>query len=110
MQNFRGTYINKNRDILVGLLEEHVNIINNFDEDELDKVNATIEQVTGVGLEKEILLESYGRINLDYDINEQSLQMFADTCYELGITDTKIDISNVIDSSILEDVLLNVED
>lgn len=104
----RKDYLESHREDVKNFLKEHIRVTDAINADicaATDNINAALLRLTGVKLDSEILSESFGRIKVTYNINEEALRAFADACAEQGIVKTDVTIDGLTDTSLLEEIL-----
>jgi len=105
----RTDYLNSHTDVIQKLLEAHVKetiwIKNNKDES-IKIFNDQIQKITGKTIPNDIISEALSRMEMTYDPVKSSVDKSANDAYNLGfLGDTKPDLSNIFDLTILNKVL-----
>ena len=104
----RNDYLKNNRDTVKAFLREHIRltrIMNDNQSNASKTVNDCINSITGVLLSEDILDDAYGRINFDYNINEDVMNDFLSFCIDYGIVSANVDYDGFVDTSLLREVL-----
>lgn len=108
----RKDYLETHREDVKNFLKMHISTTNAINADiaaAADRVNTALLRLTGVKTDSEILIKSFGRINVTYDINVDMLSEFIDICVERGIVKNDIIVDDLIDTSLLEEILSESE-
>lgn len=107
----RGDYLEEHREDVKLFLKAHINMTNAIKSDVSgaeDMVNSALLKITGVKIEDDILNKSFARMNIDYNINAETVSAFVEMCVEQGVIKDKIDIGCLLDTSLLEEVLFEM--
>jgi NitT/TauT family transport system substrate-binding protein len=105
----RTDYLKNHPDVIKKLLEAHVNEttwINNNKDQAVQVFNAQLEKLTGKTIPADELQNAFSRLEITYDPIKESLYKSANDAFELGfLGDTKPDLSNIYDLTLLNEVL-----
>jgi len=105
----RTDYLKTHPDVIKKLLEAHVDEttwINNNKDQAAQAFNAQLEKLTGTTIPDDELKNAFSRLEITYDPIKESLYTSANDAFELGfLGDTKPDLSNIYDLSLLNKVL-----
>ena len=105
----RTDYLNSHPDIIQKLLESHVKEtiwINNNKDESIKIFNVQIQKITGKTISNDVISEALSRMEITYNPIKSSIDKSANDAYSLGfLGDTKPDLSNIFDLTILNKVL-----
>lgn len=108
----RKDYLESNREKVKSFLKEHIKVTNEINSDiftSTDNINNALLQLTGVKLDSKILSTSFAGIKVTYNINADAIKTFVDACVEQGIVRSGINTDDLVDSSLIEEVLSESE-
>ncbi len=102
-------YVKKNPDVIKKLLEaniEETSWINNHPDEGVQAFNTVLQKLTGKTIPEDEFKAGFSRLRLTYDPIKESLFASANAAYDLGfLGDTKPDLSNIYDLTILNQIL-----
>ncbi|HXU95787.1 MAG TPA: ABC transporter substrate-binding protein [Candidatus Nitrosotalea sp.] len=105
----RTDYLNSHPDMIKKLLEAHVKEtiwIKNNQNDAITNFNIQVQKITGKTIPNDIISQALSRMEITYDPVKSSIDKAANDAYSLGfLGDTKPDLSNIFDLTILNKVL-----
>jgi NitT/TauT family transport system substrate-binding protein len=105
----RTDYLKAHPDVIKKLLEAHVDEtawINNNQDQDAKVFNAQLEKLTGKTIPIDEFQYAFSRLEITYDPVKESLYKSANDAFELGfLGDTKPDLSNIYDMTLLNEVL-----
>lgn len=104
----RKDFLDENRETVKAFLKAHVlatNEINGNTDKAKEKINSELDKLTGVALEEPLFSESFGRLNVSYDINKASFEKLSMAATALNVIDREVKAEDIIDLSVLEEVL-----
>lgn len=104
----RKDYLEQNRDIVKSFLKEHLratDVINSEPWGSLKKANDIINTLTGVALADDVIEATYSRITFDAAVSEEALTSLIDLCRKQGIINMHINYDDIVDTSLLEEIL-----
>lgn len=107
----RADYLEEHRDEVKLFLKEYIGITERINSDNswtVDTVNSALKRLTGVAIEKDILKESLDRIKVDYNIGSDMIELFMDMCVEQGLISEKIPAEELLDTSLLDEILSEI--
>lgn len=101
-------FLKDNREVVKDFLREHVALTlqaNEQLEQSAERANQCIEQLTGSSLADEVVQQAYSRMTITYDPEKESLEQFIDICTELGTISEEVNVDELVDLSLLNEVL-----
>ena len=104
----RPAYLRDNPAIVEALLRAHVELtqfIHANPTEARDLVNTSIEKITTARLPAQVIDAAWQNIDVTYDPIAPSLQKSADEAYAAGFLDTRPDLTEIYDLSLLNKVL-----
>jgi len=105
----RTDYLKNHPDVIKKLLEAHVDEttwINNNKDQAAQVFNDQLEKLTGKTIPIDEFQNAFSRLEITYDPVKESLYKSANDAFELGfLGDTKPDLSNIYDLTLLNEVL-----
>ena len=105
----RTDYLNSHPDVIQKLLESHVKEtiwIKNNQNDAITNFNIQVQKITGKTIPNDVISQALSRMEITYDPVKSSIDKAANDAYSLGfLGDTKPDLSNIFDLTILNKVL-----
>ncbi|MEQ6390679.1 aliphatic sulfonate ABC transporter substrate-binding protein [Bacillaceae bacterium S4-13-58] len=98
-------FIEENADLVQAVVNAHEKA-NNFIESNPEEAKAItlkdIEDITGQSLEKEVIDLAWERIGFSLDLNQEDIQKFADSSYDLKFMKNAIDLTEIFDTQFIE--------
>ncbi|GEN55405.1 aliphatic sulfonate ABC transporter substrate-binding protein [Halobacillus faecis] len=97
--------VDENPDMVESIVEAHkkaTDFINENPEEAKQIAIDKIKDITDQELSKEVIDRAWERIDFTYDVNEENLQKFADSSYDLEFLKEKPDLTGLVDTSFLD--------
>lgn len=97
--------VDENPDMVESIVEAHkkaTDFINDNPEEAKQIAIDKIKDITDQELSKEVIDRAWERIDFTYDVNEEHLQKFADSSYDLEFLKEKPDLTGLVDTSFLD--------
>lgn len=94
-----------NKELVQSLIDAHKESIKFINENPDESITITIDsidEITGQKLERDVMESAWERTEFVYDINQEAIQAFGDSSYDLQFYKEKPDFSGFVDKSFID--------
>ncbi|HLR69148.1 ABC transporter substrate-binding protein [Virgibacillus alimentarius] len=82
--------------------KESIEMINDDQQEAIDLTINGIDEVTGQKLDRDVMKNAFKRTHFDYDIDQETIQAFGDSSYDLQFLKEQPDFTNFVDESFIK--------